>query len=305
MFNEKVKHMIRSLSAIALLLALGAPAFAGPDSYVRFEQQGQDAALQTAVAHFSHPDKQVEIVLYGVVHIADKAYYDAVQRDLDSYDVVLYEGVAPGKTAPTEADKGLGEMQKAMGELLGLTFQKDGIDYTRKNLVHADMNMDQLKEAMGGKTINPMGQMISPEQLKQMGPMLKGLSQLGKASPGMQRMFKTMMAKQLGNANLNNALGAKATQVILIERNKVVMKVLKEQLKKTTKGRIAIFYGAAHNPDFEQRFAKMGWSRTSKRWMSAWTIGNGIQSDDEPAPTQSEEREESPAVKPKSGPRWF
>jgi hypothetical protein len=298
--------MIRSLPALALLLAFGAPAFAGPDSYVRFEQQGQDAALQTAVAHFSHPDKQVEIVLYGVVHIADKAYYDAVQRDLDSYDVVLYEGVAPGKTAPTEADKGLGEMQKAMGELLGLTFQKDGINYTRKNLVHADMNMDQLKEAMGGKTINPMGQMVSPEQLKQMGPMLKSLAQLGKASPGMQRMFKTMMAKQLGNANLNNALGAKATQVILIERNKVVMKVLADQLKKTTKGRIAIFYGAAHNPDFEQRFAKMGWSRTSKRWMSAWTIGNGIQSGDEPAPSKTQDRREpAPAVKPKSGARWF
>lgn len=299
--------MIRSLPALALLLAFGAPAFAGgPDSYVRFEQQGQDAALQTAVAHFSHPDKEVEIVLYGVVHIADKAYYDAVQRDLDSYDVVLYEGVAPGKTAPTEADKGLGEMQKAMGELLGLTFQKDGINYTRKNLVHADMNMDQLKEAMGGNTINPMGQMVSPEQLKQMGPMLKSLAQLGKASPGMQRMFKTMMAKQLGNANLNNALGAKATQVILIERNKVVMKVLEKQLKKTTKGRIAIFYGAAHNPDFEQRFAKMGWSRTSKRWMSAWTIGNGIQSgEEEPAPTKTRDREPAPAVKPKSGPRWF
>jgi len=292
--------MIRSLPALALLLAFGAPALAGPGSYVRFEQQGQDAALQTAVAHFSHPDKEVEIVLYGVVHIADKAYYEAVQKDLDSYDVVLYEGVAPGKTQPSEADKSLGEMQKAMGEALGLTFQKDGINYTRKNLVHADMNMDQFKEAMGGKSINPMGQMMDPEMLKKIGPALKMAGQM----PQMQRMFKMMMAKQLGNANLNNALGAKATQVILIERNKVVMKVLAEQLKKTTKGRIAIFYGAAHNPDFEQRFNAKGWSRTSKRWMSAWTIGNGIQSSDEPTPAPTEERE-APAVKPKSGARWF
>ncbi|MBL4846740.1 MAG: hypothetical protein JKY65_14555 [Planctomycetes bacterium] len=300
--------MIRSssLAALALILGFAAPTLAGPGSYVRFEQEGRDAALQTAVAHFTHPDKNVEIVLYGVVHIADKSYYDAVQRDLDSYDVVLYEGVAPGKTKPTEADKGLGEMQKAMGELLGLTFQKEGIDYTRKNLVHADMNMDQLKEAMGGKTINPMGQLVSPEMLKQMGPMLKGLAQLGKSSPGMQRMFKTMMAKQLGNADLSNALGKKATQVILIERNKVVMKVLAEQLKKTTTGRIAIFYGAAHNVDFEQRFKALGWTRSSKRWMSAWTIGNGISSGEEaPAPTRSPTRESTPAVKPKTGARWF
>lgn len=293
--------MIRSLPALALLLAFGAPALAGPGSYVRFEQEGQDAALQTAVAHFTHPNKQVEIVLYGVVHIADKAYYDAVQRDLDSYDVVLYEGVAPGKTAPTEADKGLGEMQKAMGEALGLTFQKDGIDYTRKNLVHADMNMDQFKEAMGGKSVNPLGQMMDPEMLKKVGPALKMAGQM----PQMQRMFKMMMAKQLGNAKLDTALGAKATQVILIERNKVVMKVLAEQLKTVTKGRIAIFYGAAHNVDFEKRFKALGWSRTSKRWMSAWTIGNGIGGGQEEAPSRTQDREPAPAVKPKTGARWF
>lgn len=296
--------MVRSstLAALALLLGLGAPALASPDPYVRFEQEGRNAALQTAVAHFTHPDKKVEIVLYGVVHIADKAYYDSVQADLDSYDVVLYEGVAPGKTQPTEEDKSLGEMQKAMGELLGMTFQKDGIDYTRSNLVHADMNMDQFKEAMGGESINPMGQIMGKEQMKMMGPMLKTLAQLGKGNAFMQNQFKMMMAKQLGSANMG-ALGEKATQVILIERNKVVMKVLAEQLKKTTSGKIAIFYGAAHNPDFEERLGALGWAKQSKRWMSAWTIGEGIQRGDTPerAPTESQ-----PApVKPKSGPRWF
>ena len=57
--------MIRSKSfaALALTLAIGAPVLAGPDSYVRFTQEGQDGALQTAVAHFTHPDSKVEIVL--------------------------------------------------------------------------------------------------------------------------------------------------------------------------------------------------------------------------------------------------
>lgn len=298
--------MVRSstIATLALLLGLAAPAFAGPDPYVRFEQEGRNAALQTAVAHFTHPESQVEIVLYGVVHIADKAYYDTVQADLDSYDVVLYEGVAPGKTEPTDEDKSLGEMQKAMGELLGMTFQKDGIDYTRSNLVHADMNMDEFKKAMGGESINPMGQMMGKEQMKMMGPMLKTLAQLGKGNSFMQNQFKMMMAKQLGTADLNGALGQKATQVILIERNKVVMKVLAEQLKKTTSGKIAIFYGAAHNPDFEERLAALGWGKQSKRWMSAWTIGEGVSKGQTPQEKSPGDTQPAP-VKPKSGPRWF
>lgn len=303
------------LTTFALMIGVSAAAFAG-ESYVRFqksETSPRDAALQTAVATFKHPDKDVEIVLYGVVHIADKAYYQSVQRDLDSYDVVLYEGVAPGKTQPTEEDKSLGTMQKMMGELLGLTFQKDGIDYTRKNLVHADMNMDEFKKAMGGNSINPLGGVMDKNQMRQMLPQMKQFSQFGKAlmesMPAMRDNFKMMMGSQLGNADLSNALGQKATQVILIERNKVVMKKLAEQLTKTTKGRVAIFYGAAHNPDFEQRLGKLGWTLQSKRWMSAWTIGQGVNEGEEtPAPsTPQEQPKTQPRTNPapEEGPRWF
>ncbi len=302
-----------ALTALALALGLApASALAAPESYVRFAQgeTPRDAGLQTAVAHFRHPSKDVEIVLYGVVHIADADYYARVQRDLDSYDVVLYEGVAPGKEAPTAEDKSLGELQKVMGEMLGLTFQKDGIDYTRPNLVHADMNMDQLKEAMGGSTINPLGQVMSQDQLRAMAPMLKMAGQLGamlmKANPAMQDNFKMMMGKQLGNADLSNALGEKATQAILVERNKVVMSVLAKQLETTTSGTIAIFYGAAHNPDFEERLGALGFEQTSKRWMTAWKIGAGLPGDAEepvaPAPRAEPKAKPEPAP---TGPRWF
>ena len=79
-----------------VLLGVGATAL-GQESYVRFKQETpQNAGLQTAVAHFVHPDKKVEIVLYGVVHIAEKEYYASVQKDLDSYTTVLFEGKPVG-----------------------------------------------------------------------------------------------------------------------------------------------------------------------------------------------------------------
>jgi hypothetical protein len=317
------------LSALCLMLGLAPASFAGPESYVQFAkgETASDAAMQTAVAHFSHPDKDVEVVLYGVVHIGDKAFYSRVQKDLDSYDKVLFEGVAPGKTAPTKEDNSLGEMQKMMGDMLGLSFQKDGIDYTRSNLVHADMNMDQLKEAMGGKTINPMGNMMGAEQMKKMAPMMKMMGGMAKmfmkGNSAMQDRFKIMMGQQMANADMSKAMGEQMSKAILIDRNKVCFDVLLEQLDVVKKGTIAIFYGAAHNPDLEERLNAIGYTRTSKRWMTAWKIGNGVGADT-PAlartpqvPTVSTGKRKGPSatttrVKPKAEPvpangepRWF
>lgn len=299
-------------STLALLAAMSLSAVAG-ESHVRFERAGdQNAALQCAVSHLRAPNSDVEIVLYGVVHIADAEYYARVQRDLDSYDVVLYEGVAPGSEAPTEEDKSLGELQMAMGEMLGLTFQKDGIDYTRPNLVHADMNMDQLKEAMGGGSINPMGQFMDAEQMKRMAPMMKMAASFGKMlmeqNPEMRNNLKMQMGGQLGNADsdqLAQGLGQDAAKVILIDRNKVVMDVLARQMETTKSGTIAIFYGAAHMPDFVERLGQLGFTIQSKRWMTAWKVGNGVGEDEAPAPSAPRPSQPATPAPTNEGPRWF
>jgi hypothetical protein len=318
-----MKSMTTIAAAIALTLGAGSAALANDaEAYVRYQadtNNPQNAALQTAVAHFSNPAHPgVDLILYGVVHIADASYYARVQKDLDRCTTVLYEGVSPGKNyKPTKEDKSLGNMQKAMGSLLGLTFQKDGINYKAKNLVHADMTIDELKRRLGGKSINPLGGMMSKEQMAQMGPMMKMIGRFGKMfmeqMPGMQNRFKNMMAQRLSNPEAGmQQLGGNFGKVILHDRNDVVMKVLAQQLPKTKKGSIAIFYGAAHHPDFQKRLAKLGWTMTNKRWMTAWRIGEGLSSDPKvetptqrPTPRTETERPEAPAPTTKSRQRWF
>src|SRR5579871_6361056 len=150
-------------------------------TFVRFqedEDQEGKGKLETAYATYKKPGSDVEVVLYGAVHVADKAYYEKVQKDLDSYDVVLYEMVTPPKD-PAKVDKSLktvGELQAAMGEILGLQFQKDGINYKAKNLVHADMTYDELEKATGGDISKalPGAEMFSnPQVVEVMKPMLK------------------------------------------------------------------------------------------------------------------------------------
>ena len=308
--NNKLMSVFGAL-ALSLGLATSASAQEAT-AFTRFKAGDKEntGALQIAQATYKNPNTGVEIILYGVVHIADKAYYKAVQKDLDSYDVVLWEGVKPGKkkVKPDESMAGIGEMQKMMCEMLGLTFQKDGISYKGDNLVWADMDMDQLQEAFGGDASKGLGGMMNPGMMKQLGPLLKMgkplLKFLFKSNPAMRSRMKMQFAQQLagaGNGGEMPGMDKKFQEVILIKRNEVVMKFLKKQLKTTKKGSIAIFYGAAHMPDFEKRLAKLGYTKVSKEWKSAWAIGGG-----------AAEGEATPAPAPKAQPRpktgkkrWF
>lgn len=308
-----MKRKLLCIGAIGALLFGAAPSFAQDDitTFTRFREGANagDAALEVAQARYVSDKTGVEVVLYGVVHIAEAEYYTAVQEDLSSYDVVLYEGVAPGKkkVEPDETMMNIGEMQKLMCDILGLQFQKDGIDYKAKNLVHADMNADQLREAAGGDMSKalPGGGMFGGDMMKNLGPMLKMGAQFfktfAKNNPAMRDRMKMMMGKQLGSAGSGNMPGmdSEMMRVIIVERNKVAMQVFDRELAKRNKGTMAMFYGAAHMKDFHERLVKRGFRQVDKSWKSAWTMGEGV---GEAAPERPKTQEPK-ASKPKK--QWF
>ncbi len=279
--------MTRRILALLLALFLAPSVFA--DDFVRFADgaTSADGALQTAWAVYTHPDSDVDIVLYGVVHIADAAYYERVQAHLDSHDIVLFEGVSPTEgIEPDETMKMIGKMQTVMGELLGLQFQKDGIDYTRTNLVHADMTQGELLEAVDGdmSKLFPMAGLLENGALKQILPMLENglgfLKPMMDSQPEMRDGLKRQMAGQLSGTDMG-AMGGAMQEVLIEARNEVAMEVLHETLKTTSSGTVSLFYGAAHMPDFEKRLAAMGYSLSEKHWMSAWSIGAGVADSEE------------------------
>jgi hypothetical protein len=245
------------------------------------EDEEVGTRLETAYATYTKAGSDVKVILYGAIHIADKAYYAKVNDDLASYDVVLFEGVSPSKDAkPDENMETVGEMQTAMGKALGLTFQKDGIDYKggiQKNFVHADMTQDELLKATDGdlsKALPGGGLFNDPNMMKQLKPMFGMLKSMGKLPKAIRDPLKLQMAKQLADADMENLPGGKdAVKILIGERNKVALKVLDEQLEKRTSGTIAIFYGAAHMKDFHTRLAKKGWTQSDVSWNIAWQIG--------------------------------
>jgi hypothetical protein len=283
--------MKRYFAILALILGLAGSS--SGQEHLRFvpgENPEQDGSLQIAVTEYTAPDGH-KVTLYGVVHIADPAYYAEVQRELDGFDTVLYEGIKTGTMVNPET-KILNIIQKGMGKLLGLTFQKDGIDYTRPNLVHADITADELQQSMGDQTLTPFGN-LPPETQDQAAPILEMagdlISQFLGSNTELQNSLKLQMSQQIAGADFQTAMPPQMYQSIVVDRNQIVMDVLAaERAAHPEKQNIAIFYGAGHMEDFVSRFTTLGYTQTGQRWMTAWRIGNGAAQSPENAPDAPE-----------------
>ncbi len=112
-------------------------------------------ALQTAVVRFAPAagGKAPTVDLVAAVHVADAAYYRQLNRGFQAYDAVLYELVAPEESKTPRlgdrpSDNPISLLQNGMKDLLDLEFQLKGIDYTAKNMVHADMSPDEFARSM-------------------------------------------------------------------------------------------------------------------------------------------------------------
>jgi hypothetical protein len=67
-------------------------------------------------------------------------------------------------------------------------------------------------------------------------------------------------------------LGPTLDTILVKDRNEAAMKVLEREIKKGTK-RIAIFYGAAHMPDFDRRLTQdLKLTRGPVTWDEAWDL---------------------------------
>ena len=87
------------------------------------------------------------------------------------------------------------------------------------------------------------------------------------------KQIKRLLAEQFAATGATGEeLGATLNAVLVVDRNKVALKVLKKELAKGSK-KVAIFYGAAHMPDFANRLKQdFGLKPGKVRWLNAWVL---------------------------------
>jgi len=262
---------MRIVKALVVLLFL-APTLAAAEpnpesSFLRIQrdESREPVALQTVIAKYvpASGAKGVEIDLVAVVHIGEKAYYERLNKEFEKYDTVLYElvapeGIKPPKSGEQKSDNPLAMLQQGMKFFLRLEHQLEVVDYGKANFIHADLSPEGMRRAMKERGDDEMtiflGVVADFLRKKNQGadkpaPQTPDISLNDLLNP---TKFKRMMAQQFEDAGGDVVLGRTVNQLLVEDRNKACMKVLQQQLA-AGKKKIAIFYGAAHMPDFDKR----------------------------------------------------
>lgn len=269
------------------------------DHFIRIDEGQSPRTLQTSIIRYSMPDGR-EVALVGAVHLAHPEYYDALNTLFDSYDLVLYEMIVPdsefvtdGEVAEMSVDdiaenakdreasmemRVLSGMQSEMTDQLGLTFQLVGIDYSRDHFVHADMTDLQFQQSMddrgesflaafGRLYLQALSQPTSVPQLS-VSDMLVYVMAADK-----YRAMRVLLAEQLTQLDkMTPFLEGPDGSTLVTERNKVVVERFRETLEGPART-FAIFYGAAHMPDLEQRLVdEFDLVRIGESWLDAWSL---------------------------------
>lgn len=290
--------------AALLILSLSLPFAALADdaakpAYIRVDEDAAAARLQTALTRYQKDDVSVDLI--GAIHIADKAYYQDLNRRFKAYDVLLFEMVggeklgrqpAPKPAAensaisedpPAEAAKEAAEAKPAASvsalrriytltaTFLGLTGQAEQIDYTQPNFVHADLTQAEFERMQKERGESLLGFVLKAAKDGQGAARQPDPGKLLKAMlSGQSNLMKLELIHTLGQGGDQIAAFA-GESVILTDRNARCLEVLERELKAGS-GKIGIFYGAAHFADLAKHLEDQGFKRTHQEWLTAWDI---------------------------------
>jgi len=269
-----------------------------PSPYLRaVDDESGGRVLQIASRTLVSPMKNgPRVTLLGVSHLGESAYYQKIQKRLDSADLVLFEGVGFGdKRQKKEAgnSNAVSEMQLSLARSMGLVFQLEAIRYDRAHFRNSDISSEALLSRLQGDKNDSNGnQKNSDLQSRELMKALTGnsfvLNFLGKAlsflgkDPKFRALMKLAIVETLGAIEGDVTRLAKSSgpdmekfmKVLLEDRNTIVFRDLCKVLKgKNPPKSIVVFYGAAHMPDLETRLVeKLGFQPKGDDWLVAFGV---------------------------------
>ncbi|MEI7732261.1 MAG: hypothetical protein WCO56_21980 [Verrucomicrobiota bacterium] len=259
-----------------------------PAPYLRVQRTHDGVvALQVVARQFCDPHRQGAVVwLVGVAHVGDTNYFAALQQFLDQQPLVLFEGIG-GRPAKSEGGRETDDsLQTVMADSLGLVFQLEAIDYARAHFKNSDLTVPQLQrviqETGSAEALQEFDNLLS---LMQGGTLTSALLNVGMrwigGNPHARAMMRLALIETLGSVegDLSNTKGLppgmqQLMRALIRERNKVVLLDLQGALASRAPPKsVAIFYGAAHMDDLEQRLMnELHYQPVKDQWFCAFSV---------------------------------
>ncbi len=288
----------RLFLATCFLATLRAEPVAEKPEFIRVVETATATELQTAVAAYEKDGVTLDLV--GAVHIADRKYYQGLNRRFERYDALLFEGIGGDRPAaapvaelalpegeglpedeeglPAERPKanlsGLHAAYQAGSDWLGLSYQMQEVDYSKENFVHADVTLEEFAalQAERGETLAGfMFKTSLQKPTKVAGKQPSSFRLLTSLVSGNKNGVKREFVHSLGSG-VDQVAGLTDDNVIIGDRNAKCLEVLDREVAAGRK-KLGIFYGAAHFPDMERRLIEAGWKKTGTEWVTAWDVG--------------------------------
>ena len=258
---------------------------------VREDSRGRPVKMETSITRYigkNDKGEEVSVDLIGVVHIGEEDYYKKLNEQFKQYDGMLYELVAPEGTVIPKGGREEGAsggmnpvagLQKTMQAGLGLQFQLDHIDYTKKNFIHADMTPEEFAESMAknNESVGRIFQKAIGQSFAQSAMGNSGTSDaemlMALMSSNREIKLRRIMADQMQNMEGSmNVFEGDSGSTIIDFRNAKCMDVLKREMN-SGKKKLAIFYGAGHLPDMQRRLqSDFKLKRGGQFWLEAWNL---------------------------------
>ena len=185
------------------------------------------------------------------------------------------EVTSADSVAPVGTEEG-GNMQTKLAEVLDLAFQLEAMDYDQEGWIVSDMAMDEVEREVARRGGDFSGFAGALEGGGGMGDMMDTLMKM--IPPSMRDTLKVLMIEILGDPEvteraMEQQLGKALADVILRLRNETVIHDLEKLLAgEDSPESVAIFYGAAHMPDMEERLAAMGFREEATFWVPAIAV---------------------------------
>lgn len=266
---------------------------AEPLKFIRIVRDSHDRplALETAIGHYVSvaPGKNFSVDLIGCIHVADKKYYETLNERFRRYGAVLFELVMPEGVSleglgKRESNHPIAQVQQSLPKILDLDYQLKRIDYTARNFVHADLSPDEMAKAIKsrGDSGGSVFIKIFFDLLRESNRQAEAREKRGEFAEfqllaalfdsNRPLALKRLMADQMEMVQSGTGLGPTLDTILVQDRNGAAMKVLEREINKGTK-KIAIFYGAAHMPDFDKRLTQqLKLKREAMTWDRAWDM---------------------------------
>ena len=244
-------------------------------------------SYDTAIVKFADEKSNVEVHLIGAIHIGDKEYYEELNEIFKRYDAVLYELVAEENTRPhvesgrNESQSILSSFQSGLGNALALNFQLSHIDYHVPNMIHADLSPSefarhvsergdimQLLSRLMMQSVRKSGSEGQQSDMRTSGRLLGSFLAVD-PQLSLKRVLAQEMMNQLDETGW--VIGGDGSAIIT-DRNNAALRVLRREIDNGKK-KIAIFYGAAHLPEFARSLERdFGMTKTGVDWVIAWDL---------------------------------